>query len=47
MKELLTLENFKGCRNQPSRDALSTDFGFGNKLKEGTENFDGLLKRYK
>ena len=22
MKELLTLENFKGCRNQPSRDAL-------------------------
>ena len=34
-------------RCSPKMDALSTDFGLGNKLKEGTENFDGLLKRYK
>ena len=39
MKELL---NFNECRKlfQPILD-------FDNKLKEGTENFNELLKRYK
>ena len=53
MKELLTLENFKECRKQPSRDAppklmlFQTILDFSNNLKEGTENFNKLLKRYK
>ena len=53
MKEPLTLENFKECEKQPSRDALPKQMlfqpilDFDNKLKEGTENFNELLKRYK
>ena len=50
MKELL---NFNECRKQPSRDAVPKKMlfqpilDFDNKLKEGTENFNELLKRYK
>ena len=53
MKELLSLENFKECRKQPSRDAppklmlFRTILDFSNNLKEGTDNFNELLKRYK
>ena len=53
MKELLTLENFKEFRKQPSRDALPKEMffqpilDFDNKLKEGIESFNELLKTYK